>query len=135
MTPVEVARALRYRSPRNVPENPQLDPARLAGYSKRTVRYSRDLLAAITTGVPLHRADAMASYFTAFVFGAGGIGAARDGLTGSELARFLRIPSFADVRAEHPPSPLSAHVLPPYARYDRAQVECLMRALIAPSPD
>jgi len=135
MTPSEVARALRHKTSRSVLENPKLDPARLAGFSKRTVRYSRDLLAAITLGVPLHGANAMASYFTSFVIGAYGIRPSRQWLTGSELARFLRISSLVSIRAERPTSPLSAHLLPPYARYDRAQVECLMRALVAPSAD
>ncbi len=133
MTPDEVARALK-RKKRSILDDHHLNRARLKNMPRATVRFDRTQVAAITMGFAVPASSALANRWTSWVF-VHGAGPTSLTVSGTVLARFLRIRSLSALTAGRTRTPLAACIRRPRHRYSRAEVGAVMRALLVGAND
>jgi hypothetical protein len=127
MTTEEVAEAFR-RTKQSILGDPKLRAARLWILPKR-VRFQRQVLAALTMGFAVPASTSLANRWTSWIF-VHGAGPTSPTVSGTVLARFLRIRSLSTLTVGRKRTPLASCVRPLRHRYSRVEVGTLMNILL-----
>ncbi len=133
MFPAEVATALK-RTTRSILADRILSRARLKSMNRVSVRFSRSQLASLTMGLALVPPPVLARHYTALVLSDAG-GTVRLHVTGTALAKFVRVRSLAAITALRPRPPIARHIHPPRHRHTPSEVLAFMSALLTTSND